>query len=96
MKNIKRFFVVLTLTGLLSTLIGCGSNVEFGGKVTYSDDGSPLTTGTVVFKKGNLISKGSLKPDGTFVVGSMKENDGLVPGSYQVYITGAEKSSGPG
>ena len=82
--------------GLLTALVGCSPNVGLGGKVTFSDDGSPLAAGTVVFKRGNEISKGRLKPDGTFVIGTMKNNDGLPPGQYMVYITGAEKVLIPG
>ena len=87
MKNIQWLFLLCVLLGFA----GCNSNVAMSGKVTFSDDGSPLTVGTVIFKKGNLISKGNLQPDGTFVIGSMSESDGLAPGTYQVYISGADK-----
>jgi len=91
----SKCFVLLITAGLLATLAGCSPNVGLKGKVTFSDDGSPLTAGTVVFKKGNLISRGQIKPDGTFIVGSMKESDGLAPGSYMVYITGAVRETIP-
>ena len=95
MKSIKRFFALATAAGLLSALVGCSPNVGLGGKVTFSDDGSPLTAGTVVFKQGSQISRARLQPDGTFVVGTMRNNDGLPPGSYMVYITGAERELRP-
>ena len=89
--KVLNVFLFCLAAGLLSALVGCSPNVGLGGKVTFSDDGSPLTAGTVVFKRGNEISKGRLKPDGTFIVGTMTNADGLEPGTYQVYITGAEK-----
>ena len=39
-----------------------------------------------------ITSRGNIKPDGTFVVGTDKETDGLPPGTYQVYITGSDKA----
>ena len=82
---------VLLLMSLLSPLVGCGGHVGLEGKVTYSDDGSPLTVGTVVFKKGSRISQGDLRADGTYTIGSLADEDGLPPGEYLVYVYGAEK-----
>jgi hypothetical protein len=76
---------------LLPLCGGCGPNVGLGGKVTFSDDGSPLAVGSVVFLKGSLISRGDLQPNGTYVVGSLSDKDGLPPGTYMVYVSGAEK-----
>ena len=70
---------------------GCGPNAGLGGKVTFSDDGSPLAVGSVVFLKGSLISRGDLQPNGTYVVGSLSDKDGLTPGTYMVYVFGADK-----
>jgi len=79
-------------TILLALVVGCGNgNVGLKGKVTFSDDGSPLTTGTVAFRKDGKVAYGTLKADGTYVVGFEKEADGLPPGRYQVYISGADK-----
>ena len=70
---------------------GCGSgNVGLRGTVTFSDDGSPLTVGTVGFLKDGKIARGTIKKDGTYIVGFEKETDGLPPGQYNVVITGAE------
>jgi hypothetical protein len=85
-------FVGLSLTLLL--LVGCGDKVGLGGKVTFSDDGSPLGTGTVCFETDTYLARGTLKTDGSYVVGSLSEKDGLPAGTYRVYISGAEKEIG--
>jgi hypothetical protein len=41
--------------------------------------------------KDNFMARGMINPDGTYTVGSLSESDGLPPGTYQVYISGAEK-----
>jgi len=86
----KFFFIVL-----LNVLIGCsGGNVSLKGTVTYSDDGSPLPAGTVAFVSGDgKISRGDIKENGTYIVGTEKTTDGLPPGTYQVFISSALKST---
>lgn len=69
---------------------GCGSNVRVTGTVQF-DDGSPLETGIVVFQSQAHVAKGKLKPGGRFVMGSVREHDGLPPGDYKVYIVGADQ-----
>ena len=86
MKNSTLF--VLSFSLLI--LSGCSDKVGLNGKVVFSDDGSQLTTGTVCFETDTYLSRGELKPDGTFVLGSLKESDGLPPGKYRVYISDAE------
>jgi len=84
-------FVLLTLT----LIVGCnGDNVGLKGKVTFSDDGSPVTAGVVTFRKDGQIARGNIKEDGTYVVGFDKVANGLPPGNYQVYISGAHKVVG--
>lgn len=87
MKNcIPLLFVLLLLSG-------CGNNVKLRGKVTFADD-TPLTVGTVCFQNGAFLARGFLQPDGSYVVGSLTEVDGLPPGSYRVYIAGAQRVIG--
>jgi hypothetical protein len=69
--------------------IGCGENVPLRGKVLY-DDGTPITVGTVNFTTGTHLSRGKIQSDGSYVIGTGKEKDGLPPGNYKIYITGAE------
>lgn len=78
------------LSGLLILLIvaaGCGDHVGLHGKVTFSDTGEPVPTGEIIFSTPTFMSQASIKPDGTFIVGTYKENDGLPPGDYDVMIT---------
>lgn len=82
--TILLFFILLFCAG-------CNGNVRLSGKVTFSDDGSPVYPCTVVFTQGNFVAQGNqMDPDGTYVVGSLEVNDGLPKGEYQVHITGAE------
>ncbi len=70
--------------------LGCGGNQSLSGKVTFSDDGSPLTKGVVIFTTATHNAQGVIKKDGTYVVGFQKLNDGIPRGDYKVYIGGAE------
>jgi hypothetical protein len=89
MKN-TLFYLVFT-SFLFLFFAGCGSNhVGLSGKVTYTD-GTPLTVGKVCFVTDTFSAYGTLQKDGTYVVGSLSENDGLPKGNYRVYINGASK-----
>jgi len=78
------------LSLLFLCVLGCGNgNVGLSGKVTFSDDDSPLTVGMVNFTTGTFLAKGPIQADGTYILGSISEKDGLPPGKYRVYITGA-------
>jgi hypothetical protein len=88
----KSLFFVLSVMLLL--FAGCGNKVGLRGKVTFSDDGKPLHTGTVCFETDTYLARGTLQPNGTYVVGSISERDGLPPGIYRVFISGAEKEIG--
>lgn len=69
---------------------GCGpNNTGLTGKVTFSDDNSPLTKGIVVLDDGSYVAKGPIQPDGTFKMGFEKAGNGVPPGTYKVYIQGA-------
>ncbi|MDR2115626.1 MAG: hypothetical protein LBP87_04515 [Planctomycetaceae bacterium] len=71
-------------------LYGCnGGKVPLQGRVTFSDDGSPLITGIVIFSTPSFQSRGEIQPDGTFRVASTGKNDGLPPGEYEVHIVNA-------
>lgn len=85
---------VFTVAACVIFLSGCSGNVGMGGKVTFSDDGSPLTTGTVCFTTDTFLAQGTIQPDGTYTVGSESIKDGIPPGKYRVYITGAQKEVG--
>jgi hypothetical protein len=80
--------LVLTLT----MIAGCGSGntSPVRGKVVFKD-GSPLNGGLVRFRpvdeKLQVSARGDIQEDGTFILGTYKDDDGAVPGKYQVAIT---------
>ncbi|MCL2622254.1 MAG: hypothetical protein FWD31_01205 [Planctomycetaceae bacterium] len=81
-----RIFAFLLLSVPIIAAIGCSDNVPMRGKVTFSDDQSPLTVGTVEFQSDTVLSRGDLKPDGTYVLGTEKLTDGIPKGTYRVSI----------
>ncbi|MDR2641910.1 MAG: hypothetical protein LBC74_03875 [Planctomycetaceae bacterium] len=88
--NNKLFFV---LAAVMLLFVGCSNNVELSGKITFSDDNNPLNRGEVYFETDNYFARGAIKPDGSYVVGSLSSKDGLPPGQYRVYISAAEKET---
>jgi len=76
---------------LTISISGCSDNVSLKGTVTFSDDGSPLNCGTIILDDGKHNARGNIESDGTFVMGSLKANDGLPPGEYKVCIAAAIK-----
>ncbi|MDO4587409.1 MAG: hypothetical protein Q4C95_08945 [Planctomycetia bacterium] len=90
---IKHFSVAFILFSCF-LIAGCSKNVGMSGTVTFSDDNSPLTVGTICFQSDSVFSRGKMKPDGTFVIGSEKEADGLPKGEYVVFFSGATEQDG--
>ena len=88
MKNSSYGLSVIALL-VLFCAVGCGDKVQLRGTVTFSDDGSPLTVGTVIFSTETLEARGELQADGTYTLSSDRAGDGLPPGKYQVYIRDA-------
>jgi hypothetical protein len=65
----------------------CGSGLcSLRGKVTFSDDGTPLSCGTVLFENESTRSKGKVNTDGTYIVGTLSNTDGIPPGTYKVSV----------
>jgi hypothetical protein len=62
------------------------------GKVTYK--GQPVTKGIVRFEPDGYgrMASGPLQSDGTFVLTTLKEGDGVVAGEHRVTIEGFEKN----
>jgi hypothetical protein len=87
---------------LVSSLLaawGCGTGqaalpdlIPVKGKVFYK--GQPLTKGVVRFEPDGYgrPANGKLGSDGTFVLTTLKEGDGIVAGEHRVYITGTGKT----
>ena len=79
----------IIVTAILSVLlVGCGgkSFVPADGKVVF-EDGSPLMRGDIAFSTDTFMATGTIREDGTFVLSSVKPDDGLPPGEYIVTIS---------
>jgi hypothetical protein len=79
---------------VLFLCIGCSNKIKVSGQVTFSDDGSPLTTGTVCFQTETFVARGNLQSDGTYHISSVKEKDGLPPGTYRISVINAVEGLG--
>jgi len=79
-------FILLCLLVCL-VVVGCGKNKKLTGKVTFTD-GTPAKSGKVIFLQGdNFMATGEIKPDGSYKMSSERENDGIPPGDYKVYVS---------
>ena len=85
------YCLFLSLT-VLVVVIGCSNKMPFGGKVTFSDDGTPVTRGAVFFESPTLVGQGKINADGTYAIGTDKMTDGLPAGTYRVYLVGTEQA----
>ena len=74
---------------ILLLCVGCGKNFPLKGKV-LDEDGNPITVGMVNFTSEKGLSRAKIQSDGSYTVGTLKETDGLPPGKYKVYVSGAE------
>jgi len=86
---IRKLLILFVLVGILS-VFGCSGKKPLKGKITFSDDDSPLPVGAVFFETPTYSAGGNIEKDGTYVVGSDALKDGLPKGTYAVVIRGAE------
>lgn len=84
----------LILFLLFCFVLGCGSNVTITGKVSFPD-GSPLDRGEVRFQNDHFVAAGKIGSDGGYRLGSLKKDDGIPVGVYQVSIAGAAETFVP-
>ena len=84
-------YSIVVLVALVA--LGCGdpNRVNVRGKVTFADDGSPLTRGIVCLDNDKLMARGTLQPDGSYAIGVEKDGRGIPPGSYKVSILFAQE-----
>lgn len=54
---------------------------------------STINVGVVYFQQPDFIARGALQKDGTYKIGSASKKDGLPPGLYTVYISGANETN---
>jgi hypothetical protein len=77
------------------------------GKVTYKEDGSPVTEGTIwfIYESGpakesggfsNYEPRGQIGSDGSYQLSTAGENDGAPIGTYKVYIQEPTVEGGEG
>ena len=83
----KKYLTLLLPLLVIVFVAGCG-DPKVTGKVTFPD-GTPLVKGQVMFQKDGFVGSGDIQKDGTYSAGKLKDGDGLPPGQYQVFITGA-------
>ncbi|MDR1383334.1 MAG: hypothetical protein LBJ67_05755 [Planctomycetaceae bacterium] len=79
------FWVVLVL------FAGCSRKVQLGGKITFADNGEPLTVGTVGFTDGQFMARSQINQEGLFQLSWLGEKDGIPKGEYKIFITGANR-----
>lgn len=81
---------ILFLLGLsfCAALAGCNKYVPLGGRVTFSDNGEPVTNGSVCFVGDTFFTTGKIDKKGNYVVTTYKKGDGLPPGTYKVSVSG--------
>ncbi len=87
-KNVMLYLSIFCLLLLTLAETGCSGKQPLSGKVTFPD-GKPLNCGVIHFVSDSYLSRATIKEDGSFIVGSESEADGIPAGSYKVYIVGA-------
>jgi PBP1b-binding outer membrane lipoprotein LpoB len=84
--KIRVFLKCVVLFSILF-LTGC-SQIKVEGKVSFSD-GTPLSTGKVVFEDTAHTFTANINKDGTFRMGMLKDGEGIPAGKYNVAIAEA-------
>lgn len=92
----KRTIISVVVFLCILSMFGCSNgHVSLQGRVTYSDNDEPLETGTVCLVSPTRIAQGIIGENGRYIVGSYKQNDGLLPGDYRIYVAGSERLTDP-
>lgn len=73
---------------LFACTIGCGDSGVTSGFVKFVEDGSPVTGGSVEFRRESDTKRfaGRISPDGTFELMDENGKVGLPPGRYDVVV----------
>ena len=82
----KHFLTTILLAAVC--FCGCSSNahVPLSGRITFEDNGEPLTTGSIAFVKGTDQARSEIDSDGRYTLGFLGASDGLPKGEYKIYI----------
>jgi hypothetical protein len=96
------FMWIVAAGSLVGSGLGCNSGagelpalIPVKGKVTYK--GQPVTKGVIKFEPDGGFGRkasGQIQADGTFVLTTDKEGDGVVAGHHQVSISGTGSQYG--
>ncbi len=91
-----RWGALLTMTALLTAVVGCGGSdlQPVKGKVVYGD-GTPVAGGSVTFNntEKQISASGDIADDGTFTL-RFGDQKGAPPGVYRVVVTGNSDTYG--
>ena len=93
MAKSKVFIISITFPLLLLLTLGCGGDPRVTGRVTFADDGSPVTSGTVIFSKTGYTGRAAIDSNGRFSVHSEAKGHGIPPGTYRVHLEGTERAT---
>ena len=85
----KQIITLIILTVLLLT--GCAKNMPLGGRITFEDNGEPLTMGAIAFVSGNHQARSDIDADGRYNLGFQKTGNGLPKGEYKIYIQAIQR-----
>jgi len=81
----QRFFYMLALFSVFT--IGCGNTVVITGTAKMAD-GTKIERGMVSFFGENDMYTATIRPDGTFSPGVMRDGGGIPPGVYRISVSG--------
>jgi hypothetical protein len=65
--------------------LGCSNKSTVTGNVTYPD-GTPLTTGSVIFETESYRAYGIVDENGFYTLGEINPGDKIRPGTYKVKV----------
>lgn len=87
-------WILISLVAAIAFAAGCNRGPQtypVNGTVIF-EDGSPLTTGGVVFTEliaaegGGMNARGAIDSDGTFQLTTFTDNDGALPGNHRFLV----------
>ena len=96
--SVSQVWIAVAVLGCV-VIAGCKSELELvpvHGQISYK--GEPLEFGSVMLQpEGNgPLARATIEPDGTFVLGTESQDDGVRPGRCRVRVTSFEaQKSGP-
>lgn len=87
-----RWMLAGLLTAALLASAGCGGRKTYpaGGKVVYKGTSQPLKGGLVIFElvvgDAKVSARGTIDDEGTFLLGTFREDDGALEGEHRVAV----------